>query len=566
MSNSSGVHLLDTQRKGVFLATAALITSLCVGPAIAATTGATAVSACRAAVSQLPALPDPPVTLPPVGPLPPSPLLSPTGTRVCRGVESVLWSTAATCRTPFRELPSPPATDPCTPIDGRDISARRIADYQLSWVHQALSLQSGLDTGAPLTEEQIPHTHNSFNASSYYLPTDGTVPSYYPTLTNQDPNQVYSLTDQLNMDVRFLELDLHWVPSPFGNASTGFKWVTLCHGDSSNAVHVHIGCTDDRPLQDGLAEIRHWMDAHPDQFVFVYFENQLNGVPMAHSIAGQLIAQAFDQPSPRGAGPVPHVFKPAATAPCASMPTSLSQSAMKAAGSHLLIVGNCDPANGQATQWGTLVHDRGPLWQEGGDASAYDTATTPAPPGQPQPDGCYADSHARATDANFRRWFGDDTFVTALTSHDQNITAATTAEMVRCGVNIIGFDQLTPEDGRLAALVWSWTADQALHPSGACAVQDGATGASPGRFEGAPCDQVHPFACLLPDRTWRVTAIAGAWTQGFAACATAYPASTFSVPVNGYRNQRLLDANPGAKAWLDYRQVGGTWTPDAPAI
>ena len=126
------------------------------------------------------------------------------GGRADRTVQSVQWGTAAACRTPLREAPDPSTPEACAAVDGRPVSEAQMKTYESSWVHRALSLQRGLDEGAPLAEEQLPHTHNSFNASSYSLGST----SYYPTLTNQDPNQVYSLTDQLRMDVRAIEIDV----------------------------------------------------------------------------------------------------------------------------------------------------------------------------------------------------------------------------------------------------------------------------------------------------------------------------------------------------------------------
>ena len=112
---------------------------------------------------------------------------------------------------------------------------------------------------APLYEAQFAGSHNSFNASSYLVPLNGKPVQYYPTLTNQDPNQVYSITDQLRMDIRGLEIDLHWVPSIYGNASTGGYWVDVCHGQStaipntplSRARRVH-----DRPVAAEHARLR----------------------------------------------------------------------------------------------------------------------------------------------------------------------------------------------------------------------------------------------------------------------------------------------------------------------
>src|SRR3954452_22110722 len=87
----------------------------------------------------------------------------------------------------------------CSTVDKRDIDRAQITAYGSSWVHRALSLQRDLSATAPLIEDQLPHTHNTFNSSAYSVPTNGSAPSYYPTLTNQDPNQVYSISDQLNM-------------------------------------------------------------------------------------------------------------------------------------------------------------------------------------------------------------------------------------------------------------------------------------------------------------------------------------------------------------------------------
>src|SRR5205823_607369 len=229
--------------------------------------------------------------------------------------------------------------------DGRTISEARMKAYDSSWTHRALSLQRGLDAAVPLAQEQMPHTHNSFNASSYTLGST----SYYPTLTNQDPNQVYSITDQLRMDVRAIEIDLHWWPSPFGNASTGGKWVTMCHGDSSVVNGVHVGCSWDRPFQDGLAEVKAWLVAHPDQVILLYLENQLvdeHGYnAQGQDVAAQLIAA--------GLGDL--VYRPPAGQPCADMPLGVSRADILAGGHQVLIVGNC----GAGGTWGTWAHERG---------------------------------------------------------------------------------------------------------------------------------------------------------------------------------------------------------------
>ncbi len=466
----------------------------------------------------------------------------------CRSMQAAQWMAAAQCRTPERTLGR---KDRCGLVDGRRVDEQQVAAYEQSWVHQALSLQRGLGAGAPLFEEQLPSSHNSFNSSAYDVPTDGSAPSYYPTLTNQDPNQVYSLTDQLRMDIRQIELDLHWVPSPYGTAETHGYWPTLCHGDAEEAPgtgdYVHIGCSDDRPMQDGLSEIRRWLTANPNQLLVVYFENQLfPGGPVAsqqqaHDTAAEIIQQQFGSlvyqpPSSLSAGT------------CAPAPWNLSSSQIMSTGARLLLVGNCGPG-----AWNQWVFTRG-AWDESGDPTNYSAAQ------------CSEDQRTREQDTSFRRYFEERTWETAVTSDAPGplaggsaiVTPKTAAAMTRCGVNIIGLDQLQPFDGRLAAQVWSWAPNEPS-AAGACAVQGGDT-----RFHTAPCDDTHAFACVDGHGDWHVSSSTGAFTGGAAACSA--QGWTYAVPANGYRNAQLASAKAAAgisTVWLNYSSTTGQWTPNA---
>jgi hypothetical protein len=446
---------------------------------------------------------------------------------------------------PLYSAPDASLPDYCGVFDGREVSEARVAAYERSWVHHALTLQRDLDARAPLWEELFPHTHNTFNASSYRLPDGVAAPSYYPTLTNQDPNQVYSITDQLRMDIRAIEIDLHWVPSPYGTVATHGYWVTMCHGDGSDptghGVYVHVGCTDDRPLQDGLAEVRRWLDANPGQFLLVYLENQLYpGGPLApaeqaHDVAARLIAA--------GLGPL--VFQPPRSLPagtCAPMPYAETRAQMLAAGKRVLLVGNCGPG-----AWNRWVFTRGPAWDESGNPTHYTAAD------------CAKDEAARENHTTFRRWYEESPWLEAMTNATQVLDAPTAARMVRCGVNLIGFDQLQPFDGRLAALVWSWAPGQP-GAGGDCAYQGADT-----RFRVAACGTRHRFACVDTHLDWHVTRAAGPWSAGPSACAREFHGTTFGVPPNGYRNGELAHAARGASVWLDYRRVRGRWVPGAAA-
>ncbi|MDQ1746874.1 MAG: hypothetical protein QOD07_1137 [Frankiaceae bacterium] len=424
----------------------------------------------------------------------------------------------------------------CEAVDGRAIGPAEVAAYQRSWVHRALSLQRQLGERAPIVDTQVVHTHNSFNASAYTLGGRTEPASYYPTLTNQDPNQVYSLTDQLDMDVRFVELDLHWVPSPYGTPATDGYWVTLCHGDGqqppATGTWVHVGCTADRPAQDGFAELHDWLVAHPSEFVFVYLENQLyDGSPvasqqLAHDTAASLIQQQLGS----------LVYRPTGTSSgrCASAPWDASVATLRAHGARVVLVGNCGPG----TAWPSWVFSRGPKWDESGNPTTYSAGD------------CAHDRAARASGSSFRRFFEDSTVLATARQSTSQITAPTTAAMVRCGVNIIGMDQLTTDDPRLPALVWSWGPGQ---PSrGGCATE-----VSGGRFYSTDCGARHRFACRATDGSWHVTVAAGPWRQGPDACAAEFPGSRLAVPVNGYDDTLVPATADGV--WLAYAQAGGQW-------
>ncbi|HEX3706381.1 MAG TPA: hypothetical protein VHV76_07090 [Mycobacteriales bacterium] len=455
---------------------------------------------------------------------------------VCRGFQAAVDAVSSLCRMPLRDLPDPAATQDCDLVDGRTISEAQVAAYRKTWVSRALSLQNAITRRASLYEVQLPGTHNSFNASSYLVPLDGKPVQYFPSLTNQDPNQVYSITDQLQMGIRALEIDLHWVPSIFGNLGTGGYWVDVCHGQSTaipdTGLSVHVGCTIDRSLQNTLAEVRVWLKAHPHQFLLVYLENQLDNKLQAHDIAASLLTN--------GLGKL--VYRPPASlkaGQCASMPYRKSEVAMARTGARVLLVGNCGPGDA----WNHLVFTRGPKWNEGGNPTTYGAAD------------CAADRKARDSHSTFRRWYEESPFLEALMEGSQTLTADATRKMVRCGVNLTGFDQLEPFDGRLRAFVWSWAAGEPGARAG-CAYQDRA-----GRFRAGPCDVERHAACVDAHDHWTVSSAVGPERAGPRLCAAQYPGSRFGVPANGLRNAQLRAARPSHQAtvWLDYAKVNGHW-------
>lgn len=402
---------------------------------------------------------------------------APDGGRACRTAHIAVDESARVCRLVERK--------PCRFIDGEDVGPDLVAAYEASWTHRALLLQEQLTFQEPLQRVQLPSTHNTFNAEAYL-----------PTLSGLDPNQVYAIDDQLRMDIRAIELDAHWFPN---GTALGFVPV-LCHSQDQVALgqHVHAGCSYERRFDEGLREVRAWLDAHPSEVILLYVEDHLDN------------AQGYDA----GAAALGNVlgditFTPAdASRDCsAGRPLDISRAAVRAAGKQVIVVSAC----GAGSAWRSLVFDYA-------TKNVQNDGFTPYP----------ACGHDRATyGTKWVRYFEDSTWLSAMANGaGPGITAADVAEMTRCGVNMVSLDQLTPNDARLPAFVWSWAQGE---PSlvGGCAAQT--TGS---RFVALSCGDAHPYACRGSDGSWSIVG-RGAW-------AAAPPC--FAAPRSGYEQQRLFEA------------------------
>ncbi|HSP03633.1 MAG TPA: hypothetical protein VLR27_09045 [Acidimicrobiales bacterium] len=432
------------------------------------------------------------------------------GPRACGGLERATWLAAQHCRR------VPPAQEPvCPSIDGRPVHEPAMAAFEEGWVARALDLQRELDLDVPLTEALILHTHNSGNSAAYD-----------PSVTINDANQVVSVTDQLRLGIRGIELDLHWTPHPTGDPGEGFRAVVQCHGQSVDtpAGSVHPGCSVDRTFDAHLAELAAWLD-RPEaagELVVLYLENQLDGADAAHASAVASLE--------RHLGDV--LLRPDAGAGCQELPVTRTKREILATGARVLLTGNCGPAG-----WTDLVFQRGPAWDEGGAVTDYPTGTV-----------CEAEREAHDYDRTFVRRFEDSTFLSLTVNGGSHITPEVAAAMARCGVNFPGLDQVHPGDERLPALVWSWRADADPDaPDAACAAQG-----DDGRFGPLPCDTVLPVACRTDDGGWAPSSRSVRWAAGDRACRADGHVGA-GVPANGWENELLRRSSDGlGDVWLAY--------------
>jgi hypothetical protein len=468
--------------------------------------------------------------------------------RTCRGPEHLAILAATECR----QLGGGSV---CDNIDGYSINDDAVAAASNSWVARSLAAQRVLDDKLPLHDELWAHTHNSFNAEEYET----------PTLYGTDPNQIYTIPHQLDMGIRAIEIDLHWVPSIHGSPDA----VVVCHGDQigqAGTLEVHAGCLPTDPLlTDRLPAINQWLTDHPGEIVMLYLENQMqeNGVdsPQAHEQAAAQLKAAFGD----------RIYLPPQGQGCSDLPLDISRADIRnTPGKRIILTGNC--FTGGTSTWNDVVFSRGPRWNESGIDYGDDyTAQS-----------CAADE-ALAAQGDWVRHWGD---MTGLSDNDPtplangqppggggDVTVHDATTMAHCRVNMIGLDLLQPFDARLAAIIWSWAQDEPrLNADGACAVSN-----SDGRFISRDCSvqtikkhkklitlpyEKHQYACWNGS-AWRITAVAERFGYGAAEC-QAEGLGTFEVPRSGYANDLLSAAKAAmgaSQVFVNYAYGPSGWAP-----
>ena len=394
------------------------------------------------------------------------------------------------------------------------------------WPQAALSLQYELSSDLGYRDAPWVGTHNSFNSTA----------EVGDTLSARDSNQQLRITEQLDLGVRSIELDLHWFMRP----GTGARAVVVCH--ARGASEGHAGCTTEPTLDLVLDPIVAWLrePTHRHEVLNVHLQDELEstaGYDAATDILKQKLGALLYLPSPPSGGG------------CAALPLDLSRDDVRAAGAQVVLVSDCGPGSG----WPTAVFD----WRE------------PHEEDRPLDYRDYPDCDqelARTTyKAKMIRYYEDSTRLTEGASQTgaaekrDRITPETAGRMARCGVDLIDLDQIVPDDSRLEALVWSWMPGQ---PSrGRCAVQRASEKFPFGRWRSKPCSGERPVACRKPSGKWIVVVAKTPSRRARAVCADRK--ASYAVPRSGFEVQRLrqrMERKQVDAVWLGYRKKEGAWT------
>jgi hypothetical protein len=262
--------------------------------------------------------------------------------------------------------------------------------------------------------------------------------------------------------------------------------------------------------------------------LFLYLEDHLDdetGYDTAARIIGEKLGDVLYTPAPGGG--------------CQQLPLGLTRNQILAAGKQVIIVGNNRCGIGPA--WPTAVFN----WEAHLETSISTFSDFPT---------CGTDYSRSQFDSTQVRYYEDRRPSQA--GHPQ-ITPKEAAEMARCGVDLLGFDQLEPNDPRLGALVWSWTKGQ---PSkGSCAVQTASNRTLGTRWRTLECGKRRRPACRR-GRSWLLGATAVPENSGRAQCKAL--GGQFAVPRTGFEAQLLGQRMRSAgvrQAWLGYVKRRGGW-------
>ncbi len=365
-------------------------------------------------------------------------------------------------------------------------------------------------------------------------------------------NHYYSITDQLNIGVRHLELDPHY----YGGA--GRNAIRLCHASSTDLCRIPGYAT--RLFGYALKEIANWLRANPGEVIIVKLNDK--------NLPSDKYSELYNELN-TNLGSV--IYKPPST--FTRWPTLQE---IRAAGKQILFMmhDNAPPAN------------NGWVW----DASSYvlDGETAKNWPRKQDFNSCIASDFVWQIDRAPNKWWDVAEGRTLLNINDpilgDNYTGFLEEDDVRkaaaCGVNIIGLDFLyslwsgynvsprsTPPDDRVRSSIWSWAPND-YGQNGPAALNTNSRrwiSRPSNQMKRLACAPVRPYGSANDERGWRITTQAYAWNLaiGNSVCATEFSTPgnpfEFAFPRNAYQNRRLAEMlGPDEEIWLGYSVSGSS--------
>ncbi|WP_202904875.1 lectin-like protein [Marinomonas sp. S3726] len=373
------------------------------------------------------------------------------------------------------------------------VHADSIDDFNNAWLGKAMDYQRALDNYAPIIDNNILGTHNTYN-SEVYTSCNFSVGCRY-----LDPQQKYSIRDQLRMGARFIEIDVHWT-TKMESLFSYPKRLLMCHGFCS---------INDKYATEGFNEIKDWLASaeSQDEVLILYIEDATEG---HHSdLYSQMNERFGDKIYPSNG--------------CGDIPDTLTKADVLAAGKQII------------------------LWKDSGCSS----------------DGNLSNLAFTGLGKVGRIWEDATTLGTIKEFFEggiDSLSANEVREAFATGANIVNLDDMVMDDGRIEAAVWSWDNNE---PNNSGGNQDCAVQWENGRWDDNACSASFAFACEDASGNWFVPDnTTGAWSEGVSACANLGGTFSMPTNSQSNQKLKLAKESVGYNhVWLNHTdaETEGQW-------
>ncbi|XP_072025372.1 uncharacterized protein [Amphiura filiformis] len=360
--------------------------------------------------------------------------------------------------------------------------------------------------------------HNAYNNRADGYGDNDTCnwpPPYEPTCVNV-ANHEFTMTDLLNMGVRAFELDNWWC----------YGAMRLAHLLTDDAV----GCMDyHRLYADGIREFADWLEIpeNKGELIRIYMnekqdqghDSEIND-PIALFLGDKVI-------TPKEYNETYNYQWP-------------TMKEMRKHGKNVVIATASTAGTGEFYTHGDHYIHR-IFWE---DIKVKEFTDYPDCGGK--------------TKENHLRFYSDSTkYGRAYDGTKQTGTILDFIEYVKCNIQYPGADQINPDIMKTGVFTWAEGEPKDELTAESCVILDGT---EKRWYVASSCTEEQFFACQSTEDShdWVLSTSAGSFNVQETYCPDGYK---FSIPHDGFEQQKLLEAANGVTLWLDYTPWLPGYTP-----
>ncbi|XP_072180729.1 uncharacterized protein [Diadema setosum] len=390
------------------------------------------------------------------------------------------------------------------------------------WLTFALKTQRELQIDFTFDQFIMLDSHNSFQARAYglrYGANDTCVwPPPYPENCTSIGNHEFTILDQLNMGIRGIEMDVWWCYNAF----------RLCH----LGTHEYLGdCEADHMLySDVIDDIGAWLNQPENQneIIRIYLNEKQDQQHDAEM--NSIIQAAFGS----------RVLTPADLSGTYGGHWPTIKQMREDGKNVILAAGGTD---GFFTHGDVYIH---PLYF---DADLRTNLFT-----------SYPECSGR-NNSNIVRVYSDSLQFPLVTSgyykgEDTVGSIKNLSEYVQCRIQYPTMDMINPELLRTGVFTWAEGQPEGELAYDSCVML---SGVDHRWYAASDCATIRRYSCQndVDPEDWRMSDMTGPYTTTESVCPDGY---TFSIPHNGYRQQKLIESSTDNDVWLNF----SPWLPAAP--